>query len=108
MEAHIKNYVKYFKIDLQDWVACECGCGKRAEQFHHLIPRSSFGSTQKKKQDAVENVAYINHECHERVHRIPASNNLLKSAHRKHLLKNSNNPDDLERYLDKDQGTIYY
>jgi len=98
MEKHITNYVKYFKIDLQDWIECECGCRQRAEQFHHLIFRSSFGSKRKKEQDAHGNVCYINSECHRKAHMDRAFNEELKVIHRRKMLKASNNPSETVKY----------
>ncbi len=98
MERHIKNYCDYFGIYLTDWYSCECGCGQRAEQFHHLEPRSSFGSKRKMQQDKAENIVFINHLCHERAHREPTFNTELKMIHRKNLLKHSNNKNDTMSY----------
>ncbi len=99
MEKHIKNYCVYFGITPDEWVICECGCGQRAEQWHHLVPRSMFGSKRKKEQDHASNVIYINHVCHERAHKERAFNDELKIIHRKNLLKNSNNSSETKRYL---------
>lgn len=101
MKPHIKNWLKYFKISPEEWFPCECGCERRAEQWHHLIPRSSFGSKRKKEQDRVENVAYINHDCHEKAGASKAFNDELKVKHRHNLLKCSNNTEDLVRLTEK-------
>lgn len=101
MEKHISNWLKYFNHNPEEWFPCECGCGRRAEQFRHLEPRSSFGSKRKKEQDRVENVAYINHDCHERAHKDRLFNAQLKVLHRRNLLKYSNNTEDLVRLTEK-------
>ena len=90
----ISNYLKYFKLDISDVILCECGCGRVGHDFHHLQPRSSFGSKRKVEQDRVENVACIAIECHSEAHKSKAFNDHLKLQHRKLLLKFSNNEDD--------------
>lgn len=81
MERHIKNYLKFFGLDGTEFIPCECGCGRKGHEFHHLKPRSSFGSKRKVEQDRVENVACINAECHRKVHASKEFNQELKEKH---------------------------
>lgn len=81
MERHIKNYLDFFGLDGHEFISCECGCGRKGHEFHHLKPRSSFGSKRKVEQDKVENVACINAECHRRAHGDKEFNEHIKLRH---------------------------
>lgn len=98
---HISNYFKFFGVDEHDFCECECGCGGNAKDFHHLIPRSAFGSKRKAEQDSAENVVCITRECHERAHKDPRFNNHLKLMHRKKMLGYKVDHGELKKYIIK-------
>jgi 5-methylcytosine-specific restriction endonuclease McrA len=67
MKPHVRNYFKAFGYDESSILICEC-CGVPASDVHHIEPRSSFGSTRKKEQDAVDNLIALCRECHDEAH----------------------------------------
>jgi hypothetical protein len=82
MKSYTKAYLKYFGYDESDFIACECGCGQKAVDIHHLESRSIA----KKKLNLVENLVAVSRECHQRADRDRAFNQLLKDRHRKNML----------------------
>lgn len=68
-EKHILNYMRHFGYDSSDWIQCEFpGCKKQGVDFHHVLPRSSFGSKRKAEQDHVSNIVLLCIDHHERAH----------------------------------------
>jgi 5-methylcytosine-specific restriction endonuclease McrA len=67
MQPHVRNYFKAFGYDESSVILCEC-CQTWPTEIHHIEPRSSFGSTRKHEQDAVENLIALCVECHREAH----------------------------------------
>jgi hypothetical protein len=68
-EKHIVNYMDHFGYDSSDWIKCEYpGCGQRGVDFHHVQPRSSFGSKRKAEQDHHSNIVILCIDHHQRAH----------------------------------------
>ncbi len=99
LPRHIRNYLSFFGYDQNSFIECECGCGRQGLDFHHLIPRSKFGSKRKAEQDRVDNVACISIECHEKAGASRQFNEELKLKHRRNLLACKHVQNDLEKYL---------
>ena len=82
MKSYTRVYFKYFGYDESDFIACECGCGKKATEIHHLEARSIA----KKELNLIDNLCAVCRECHNRADQDRAFNQFLKMRHRKHLL----------------------
>jgi len=94
LKAYIKTYFIYFGYDESSWIACECGCGKKAVDIHHLEPKSIA----KKKINLIDNLCAVSRECHQRADYDRSFNDFLKHRHRKNLLSVKNG-DEIVRYL---------
>jgi 5-methylcytosine-specific restriction endonuclease McrA len=82
MQKHVKNYLKFFNIGLQDRVLCEfCGTGCNGIELHHIIYRSHGGS------DEVGNIIALCRDCHNKAHNNEISKNELQVIHNLKLLK---------------------
>jgi len=69
MTPHVKTYLNYFGYTIADFIICEIpGCGSKAIDIHHVIPRSKFGSKTKNKQDNIENLIALCRKCHNLAH----------------------------------------
>ena len=62
MKKHVQVYFKYFNLDESDVILCECGCGKRASDIHHVTPKSLGG------KDTIDNLIALARNCHENAH----------------------------------------
>jgi len=74
MTNHVKIYLEYFGKTTADFIGCEI-CNQKANDIHHIIPRSKFGSKTKADQDKIENLIALCRECHNEAH----SNSFTKS-----------------------------
>ena len=82
MKNHTKVYLAHFGYSVEDWIGCECGCGKRSVDIHHLNPRGMGGS---KLKDIVENLMALSRECHSLAESRKDVNEVMKKIHRKRL-----------------------
>ena len=72
MTKHCKVYFEYFGYDTSSWIPCECGCGKRADNIHHVTPRSLGG------KDTIDNLIALSYNCHEAAHGPMAASHKLR------------------------------
>ncbi len=82
---HTNNYYKHFGFVKGDFVPCEvCGC--EAEEIHHIVPRSSFGSKSKgigpRCQDHITNIMAVCKKHHDEAH----ASNMRKKLMTMHML----------------------
>lgn len=63
--THVRNYYRHFGYDESDFIACECGCGGKAIEIHHVEPRGMGG---RKSADTIDNLVALTRECHNRAH----------------------------------------
>lgn len=82
MKNYVKTYLKYYGYDESSWIPCECGCGKKAVDIHHLESRSIA----KAKVNLIDNLCALSRECHEKAGKDRQFNEELKLKHRKNLL----------------------
>lgn len=68
MQRHIRNYLSSIGADESTRIRCEV-CNALANDIHHIIPRSKFGSKRKDEQDAPENLIALCRTCHENAHK---------------------------------------
>ena len=78
-QKHVKNYLRYFNIGIDDVWSCEL-CGKvrpinNGLQIHHIIYRSHMGT------DDVENCMCLCVDCHNMAHNSKLSTEYLKKLH---------------------------
>lgn len=80
MQKHVKVYLEYFGYDGVSYIPCEA-CANQANQVHHIVYRSKFGSKEKEKQDRIENLMGLCFSCHEKAHNEILSKDYLKEVH---------------------------
>ena len=68
MQRHIRNYLASIGADESTRIRCEV-CNDLANDIHHIIPRSKFGSKRKEEQDAPDNLIALCRLCHEKAHK---------------------------------------
>lgn len=61
MKKYIRNYLKYYNIGEQDWVACKV-CNGTSVDLHHIKLKSAGGS------DEVDNLIPLCRKCHDQAH----------------------------------------
>lgn len=84
MKPHVRIFLEHFGFIGYEYIPCECGCGGRVVDVHHLSPRGMGGS---KKKDTIENLVGLTRECHERAERDKAFNNKIKERHLRNVQK---------------------
>ena len=94
MKTYTKTYLTYFGYDESDFIPCECGCGKRAVDIHHLEPRSR----RKDLINKIENLVALTRECHEKAETNKEFNNELKLKHVKKIMACTRN-NELTKYI---------
>jgi hypothetical protein len=65
MKPHVKIYMRHFSYDESDFIACECGCGQRAVDIHHVESRGMGG---RESMDKIDNLIALSRECHDKAH----------------------------------------
>lgn len=55
----------YFGYDVSDFISCECGCGNRAVDIHHIESRGMGGG---QSADTIDNLIALSRECHNKAH----------------------------------------
>lgn len=68
----------FFDYNISDWIACECGCGQKAIDIHHLDSRGMGGSRSK---DVIENLVAVSRKCHEKAESDKEFNEQLRMKH---------------------------
>ncbi len=68
MQPHVNNYLKHFGYTIADVIMCEVCENARANDVHHIIPRSKFGKKRKSEQDDVSNLIALCRKCHDKAH----------------------------------------
>ena len=86
MQNHVKKYYEYLKLQSCDTPKCE-RCGAMANDIHHIIPRSKFGSKIKDEQNYIYNLIALCRNCHNMAHLELISKKQLQEIHEKHLNK---------------------
>ena len=82
MQKHIKTYLDHFGFRIQEDCFCEIPkCGVPAQDIHHIIPRSKFGSKRKDEQDDIKNLMALYRKHHDDAHAEKLSNEYLKGVH---------------------------
>lgn len=65
MKKHTKIYVQYFRLSAvspdEEFIACECGCGSKITDIHHIFNKGMGGS---KDKDSIENLMGLARACH--------------------------------------------
>jgi 5-methylcytosine-specific restriction endonuclease McrA len=72
LPKHTANYFKAFGYDESSVILCECGCGKVANDIHHVVSRSLGG------KDTINNLIALARNCHEAAHGPMAASHKLK------------------------------
>lgn len=67
MQNHVRVYFNYFGYGIDDVIPCEY-CGAKANDIHHIIPRSKFGKKNKAEQDKITNLIALCRKHHEDAH----------------------------------------
>ena len=78
-QNYIKIYLDHFNYGDQDFIPSELS-GCRAQDIHHLTPRSKSGT------DVIDNHMALTREEHDKAHSDPDYNEYLKTVHLKRLL----------------------
>lgn len=86
--------MKYFGFDESDFVPCEI-CGGKVADVHHIRSKSLA----KKLENDISNLMGLCRVHHDLAHASYQFAQNLSAIHRKYMLKHSNNPSDLERYI---------
>ena len=81
MQPYVKTYLKYFGLDVSDFIACEY-CEAKAAEIHHLTPRSLNRSLFNK----IENLMALCRNHHDQAGASKRFNDELRIVHRKKLL----------------------
>lgn len=84
MQNHIKNYLNFFGFKLQEDCECEV-CGSPAQDIHHIIPRSKFGSKRKDEQDDPKNLIALCRLHHDASHAEEFTKEDLKEIHKNYI-----------------------
>lgn len=64
MKTHTKLYLDYFGYTTEDFIPCEIpGCGKRANDIHHIKARG-MGGDPKGTKDTIENLMALCRKHH--------------------------------------------
>lgn len=87
IKNHVKIYLNHYNYGEEDIIICECGCGKIANQIHHLVKRGMGGS---KTRDNIENLIALTMKCHEKADTDTKFNNKLKSIKKREFNGKSN------------------
>lgn len=80
MQNHIKVYMEFFGFRIQEDASCEV-CGAPAQDIHHIIPRSKFGSKRKYEQDDIKNLIALCRIHHEQAHAEKFTKQTLTNVH---------------------------
>lgn len=94
MKPYVKTYFKYFGYDESSFISCECGCGRKAVDIHHIEPRSR----RKDLFNKIENLAALSRECHTKAEHDKTFNNEVRAKHIKKLMA-CKRDNEIERYL---------
>jgi hypothetical protein len=81
MKSYVKVYFKFFGYDESSWIECECGCGQKAVDIHHLESRSIASHLLNK----IENLCAVTRLCHDRADKDRKFNSELKLKHLKKI-----------------------
>lgn len=84
MQNHTKIYLKYFNFSEEEFIPCEV-CRQKAQDIHHIVPRSKFGTQQKEKQDDINNIMALCRKCHNKYGQIKKYINFLTQIHERYV-----------------------
>ena len=99
MAKHKEIYIEFFQIGEQDYIPCECGCGKRAVDVHHISKRGMGGS---KYKDMIFNLAGLARDCHTKADKDILFNERIREMHERKVVAYAlANPKHVERFLKK-------